>query len=99
MHNLPTYHKSMCIIIPLTLRYSEQLYQWVHAAEVYQKEPEIINGGKSTDHLNDEFRLFPSMNFTCSGRITGLQLGADIRWSNNFIYHISNDCYGVITAP
>ena len=53
---------------------------------ILRKNAEIINGGKSTDHLNDEFRLFPSMNFTCSGRITGLLLGADIRWNNNLIY-------------
>ena len=53
--------------------------------DVIQRRAEIINnGGKSTDKLNDEFRLFPSMNFTCSGQITGLLLGADIRWSTNY---------------
>ena len=29
--------------------------------------------------LDDEFRLIPDINFTCSGNITGLLLGVDVR--------------------
>ena len=55
--------------------------------DLLTKNAEIINGGKPTNNeLNDEFRLFPNMNFTCSGRINGLLLRADIRRSNNFRY-------------
>lgn len=34
---------------------------------------------RSPNRLNYEFRLFPDMNFTCSGSISSLLLGVDIR--------------------
>ena len=50
--------------------------------DLLRKNAELIqNGRQSTDRLSNELRLFPSMTFNCSGHITGLLLGADIRWS------------------
>ena len=52
--------------------------------DLLRKNARSINyrGGQSANMLNAEFRLFPSMNFTCSGRLTGLLLAGDIRWRN-----------------
>ena len=39
----------------------------------------IPNGVKSSNTMGNEFRLVPGMNFTCSGTITSLLLGVDVR--------------------
>ena len=44
-----------------------------------RRAEKIPNVGRSPNLLDDEFRLIPGMNFTCSGKITGLLLGVDVR--------------------
>ena len=39
----------------------------------------IPNGGRSTDGLENEFRLIADVSFTCNGTITSFQLGGTIR--------------------
>ena len=39
----------------------------------------IPNGGRSTDGLENEFRLIADVSFTCNGTITSFQLGSTIR--------------------
>ena len=46
-----------------------------------KKNAELIGNGRRTiDRLSRGMRLFPSMNFTCSGNITGMALVAGIGW-------------------
>ena len=53
--------------------------------DVLRKRAKQIDnmGGKSGNILDDDTMLVPSMNFTCSGHITGVLLGADIRWNTS----------------
>ena len=52
--------------------------------DILRKNAELINNDRELiDSLDTEFRLFPSKNFTCSGSITGVLLGADIRWTSD----------------
>ena len=52
--------------------------------DILRKNAElVINDRELIDSLDTEFRLFPSKNFTCSGSITGVLLGADIRWTSD----------------
>ena len=50
--------------------------------DLLKMNAERINHATAWGHwLSNELRLFPGMNFTCSGQITGLLLRADIRWN------------------
>ena len=52
--------------------------------DILRKNAELINNDRELiDSLDTEFRLLPSKNFTCSGSITGVLLGADIRLTSD----------------
>ena len=44
-----------------------------------RRAEKIPNAGVSSNVLNSNFRIVTGMNFTCSGSLTGLLLGVDIR--------------------
>ena len=44
-----------------------------------RRAEKIPEGDISTNFLDDEFRLIPDVNFTCSGTITSLLIGATYR--------------------
>ena len=46
----------------------------------------IPSGSASASRLNNELRLIPDWNFTCSGTVTSILLGADIRSSGVTLY-------------
>ena len=49
--------------------------------DVLKERAKKISTGntRSRNKLNNELRVFPELNFTCSGKITGFLLGAEIR--------------------
>ena len=53
--------------------------------DVLRKRAEKVSGGNtlSNNRLDDEVRVIPGMNFTCSGTITSLLLGVDVRRVTN----------------
>lgn len=71
--------------------------------DLLRKNARTINfSGQSANLLNTELILFPSMNFTCNGRLTGLLLAADIRWRTvsrdrypeiQIWRNVGSDCY------
>ena len=61
----------------------------------------------STNRLNNELRVFPALNFTCSGSIIGFLLGAKIRNPRRYetdsypgvsIFRQSGQSYGTVTS-
>ena len=53
--------------------------------DVLRKRAEKVSGGNtlSNNRLDNELRVIPGMNFTCSGTIIGLLLGVDVRTVTN----------------